>query len=191
MLQPTTPPPITTALAVLGRSMAPRVLRRSEEGPIVPRLEGGGFRHAEAASAKARDQLAVGRREVELLEALRRHPFPRLRLAGLDRSRLEAATIEMDHDRPLGVLPPDGLDPLAHGEARGQLLGELAPERLFQRLAGLALASRKLPESRQVRAGPALGDQVAARLVPDQGGDDLDETSHARSWRRSASWGRE
>src|SRR6267143_7210987 len=106
MLHPTTPPPITTALAVFGRST---------EDAIVPR-----FRAAAPAttSAEARDQLAIGRREIECLETFRRHPFHRLRFAGFDGSRLEAATIEMDDHRPFRVVPPDRLDLLADGEAR-------------------------------------------------------------------------
>src|SRR5437764_5943931 len=185
MLQPTTPPPITTALAVLGRSMVLMLCTRpSDQGPICRRP---GWAEQ---SAKSRDQLAVGRRESEFPETFWRDPFHRLRLLRLDRSRLEAAPIEVDHDRSLGVLPPDGLDPLADSEARRELLGELAPHRVLERLAGLALAARKLPHAREVRATSAPGDQIAARVVLDQRRHDLDEIRQAGRRRRSASWGR-
>src|SRR5438105_4189803 len=176
MLHPTTPPPITTALAVFGRST---------EEAIVPRF---GAAAPATTSAEARDQLAIGGREIECLEAFGRHPFHRLRLTRLDRSRLEAATIEMNDHRPCRVVPPDGLDSLADREARRELLGELSPKRFLERLAGFALAARELPHTRQVRAAAALGDQIATLVVLDQRRHDLDELRQAGRWRRSASW---
>src|SRR3989442_5199533 len=89
------------------------------------------------ASAKARDQLAVSRREIEFLETFWRHPFHRLRFAGLDGSRLEPASIEVDHDRPFRVVPPDGLDFFANGEARRYDLSELSPKRPRDQLTGV------------------------------------------------------
>src|SRR5215510_15544979 len=58
MLQPTTPPPITTALAVLGRSMALMLCTRaSDQGPI-GRWSGGA---EQSASLKRRDETGEDR----------------------------------------------------------------------------------------------------------------------------------
>src|SRR5262249_58419387 len=120
--------------------------------PVGAALEPGGLRRSADRLAKARDELAVGRWEVELLETLGRHPFHRRRLARLDRPRLTPAAKEMNDDRPLRVLPPDGLNLLAHAERRRELLDELAPHRRFERFAGLALAAREFPHAREVRS---------------------------------------
>ena len=53
-------------------------------------------------------------------------------------------------------------------------LGELATQRIERRLAGIALAARKFPETREVLAGGTLRDEHAAVRVADDAGDDVD-----------------
>src|SRR5262249_48946992 len=119
-----------------------------------------------------------------------------LRLPRLNGARPQVAPIEVQHDRAVGIVPADRVDLLAHGEARAQLLRQLAGQAGRQLLPGVPLAARELPQPLQVRAAPPLGDEIAARVVADQRGGDVDDERHggltrtrAGSSRRSRAWG--
>src|SRR5207245_4143017 len=57
------------------------------------------------------------------------------------------------------------------------LFRQLPLEAGLGRLASLLLAAGELPEPFEVRSPPALGDQVAARCVPDERRCDLDHAA--------------
>src|SRR2546428_482818 len=146
-----------------------------------------------AVDVEARDELAVRRREVVGGQLFGLDPRHRLALARLDGARLLAAVVEVEHDGAVGILPPHRLHELAHGEGGAELLGQLASQRTLRRLASLQLAARKLPEAGQMAARAALGDQIAAGLVPDERGGDLDDEWHGsttgRGRGRRRAWG--
>src|SRR5947199_3695102 len=131
-----------------------------------------------APRAEPRDELPIGRWEIELIEPLGRDPRHGLRLARLDRPRLEPAPEEVQDHGPVRILPPDRGELLSNREARRELFRQLPLEAGLGRLANLLLAARELPEPFEVRSPPALRDQVAARRVPDERRCDLDHERH-------------
>src|SRR5207244_366476 len=144
------------------------------------RLQAGrGFKsRRRAPGAEPRDELPIGRREVELAEPVGRDPRHGLRLPRLDRPRLEPAPEEVQDHGSVRILPPDRGELLADREARRELFRQLPLEAGLGRLPNLLLAARELPEPFEVRSPPALGDQVATRRVPDERRCDLDHERH-------------
>src|SRR5439155_773798 len=141
--------------------------------PLVHRLLPAGRRvgimtvNAAALGPGPRDELPIGRREVELAEPVGRDPRHGLRLPRLDRPRLEPAPEEVQDHGSVRILPPDRGELLADREARRELFRQLPLEAGLGRLANLLLAARELPEPIAVRSTPALCDQVSMRPVPD------------------------
>src|SRR5207247_10825483 len=74
--------------------------------------------------------------------------------------------------------PPDRVELLADREVCRELFRKLALEARLGRLARFLLPARELPQPFEVGAAPALRDQVAPRLVPDERRGDLEHEGH-------------
>src|SRR5947207_12309789 len=94
-----------------------------------------------SGASEPADQLPIGGRELVTDELLGRDPGHRLRLLGRDGARLQAATIEVQEQGPVGILPADRLHQVAHREASAQLLDELSRQARGQIFSGVSLAA--------------------------------------------------
>src|SRR5256885_11035585 len=91
--------------------------------------------------SRSRDALGVGGREGELAEPFGGDPRHGLRLARLDRARLEPAPEEVQDHGPIRIVPADRVEFLPDREIPRELLDQLPPETRPERLARLLLSA--------------------------------------------------
>src|SRR5262249_11346397 len=84
----------------------------------------------------------------------------------------------------VGIAPVDGLHVRADLGDGAELLGDLAAQRLLQRLSGLGLAAGEFPEAGEMGAGRAARDEDPALALDDRR-HDLDGY-HVSQWTSSA-----
>lgn len=82
-------------------------------------------------------------------------------------------------DGPLRIMVRERFDQIANPGVDAQFLGQLAVEALLEGFVGLAFAARKFPQARQMRIGPASGDEEFP-LAENQPGRHVDDQAFPR-----------
>jgi len=106
-------------------------------------------------------------------QALHRNPFKSGTTNGLRLALAQAAEKEFQVDGFLGVVMGDLLEQLPKRNLNGQFLMEFAHKASLEALAWFAFAARELPQTRQVAALQALGNEKFLS-VKNQAGSDVD-----------------
>jgi hypothetical protein len=103
-----------------------------------------------------------------------------LALAGRDPPAGKLAPKEVEEDAPIRIRPRDDPEPRAYPGADAQLLVHLPPEARLQRLPGVALAPRELPEPAEMLRRIPSADEKPAATLDDRRGHLSDREARAR-----------
>lgn len=130
------------------------------------------------------DELSIGGWELVGGEGLGGDPGEGVAVEGLGFSAGEGAVEEAEANGFLGVGVSDFFDLAADGDFDAEFFAEFADEAVLEGFVGLEFAAGKFPESAEVVAGAALGDEELASAENEAGGD-IDDLVHPfRSSRR-------
>src|SRR5262249_262245 len=112
------------------------------------------------------NELVVGWRELQAREVRARHP-PHLLAKLRDRIAEQRAREEMELHASIAVLVRDRVDLFANRRLDGELFAELTAEALDERLARIAFAAGKLPQSCEVNAFLSAREQEGSIALDD------------------------